>query len=196
MLWEPSFFFKYHPPAKQGMIRYRPVWQDRFAESWEVINITVDSMVNHYILHGCTIMNGTWIEMKCQTFQKCWSFMVFVFMQWPRTITPSCINCRAIAGSWNRWKHVDRFKCRVWTDDLIKPSWKSLPTLKAMSQEAVFHEFQLRILRILASDEPKNSKNEQLLNVLPDNFVNYSTFRFLKDGVLTELWRCSFLAHH
>ena len=31
-------------------------------------------------------------------------------------------------------------------------------------------------LRILGSDEPKNSKNEQLLDVLPD-----------KDGVLTEL---------
>ena len=37
------------------------------------------------------------------------------------------------------------------------------------------------MLRILASDEPKNSKKEQLLNALADNFVNTPSFKNLND---------------
>ncbi len=38
--------------------------------------------------------------------------------------------------------------------------------------------FVLCMLRILASDEPKNSKNEQLLNVLSNNFVKTLLYHF------------------
>ena len=41
-------------------------------------------------------------------------------------------------------------------------------------------------LRILASDEPKHSKNVQLLNVLPDNFVNTPSFQNLNDAYLVN----------
>ena len=41
-------------------------------------------------------------------------------------------------------------------------------------------------LRILASDEPKKSKNEQLLNVLPDNFVDTPSFKNLNDTFLVN----------
>ena len=42
-------------------------------------------------------------------------------------------------------------------------------------------EVRVLALRILAGYEPKNSKNDQLLDVLPDNFVNRPSFKNLNE---------------
>ena len=50
----------------------------------------------------------------------------------------------------------------------------------------MFQVINLNFLRILASDEPKISKNEKLLDVLPHNFVNTASFKNLNDTFLVN----------
>ena len=50
-------------------------------------------------------------------------------------------------------------------------------TMFLLSMLSIISGRDIGYLRILASDEPKNSKNERLLNVLPDNFVKYTIFQ-------------------